>query len=264
MKAVQAVLITLLLLFLAPLAAGAEGFSVYIGKVPPFTYLDKSGIARGAAVDVVAELMETAGEPIRKEAIKSISWARAVEDVETTPGTMIFGMARTPQRENKFKWVGPIAELNLGLVAEKRRHLVIRRKEDVKQYRLGVIRNSAPLQILESAYGMHRSNMTLLTNDPSQFKMLKERRVDMITQADTAAPYWLKKESLNPADYEMVHIMKHLKLYVALNWTTEDALINKLQHALDEMKTTRGSGKSRYDTIMESHLGSAPIAVNSQ
>lgn len=251
---IRCALLICFLCFLSPQSSFAGDLTVYIGRVPPFTYLDETGIARGAAVDVVLELMSEIGEPIERKNIKHLSWARAVEDTETIPGTMLFCMARTPQREDKFKWVGPIAELNLGLVAEKTRNIVIRKKVDVQKYQLGVIRNSAPLQILESTYEIPPSKLTLLPTDELQFKMLKERRVDLITQADTAAPTFIKKLGLDSKDFEMVHVMKHLKLFVAFNKQTDDSLIQNLQNALAKMKQPNSGGKSRYAEIMAHHF----------
>lgn len=253
-------LVFIITLLLIPHTGYSQGFTVYVGKVHPFTIVGDTSGATGAAVDVVSELMERAGHPIDTGEILSISWARAVEDTETKPGTMLFCVARTPQREQKFKWVGPIAELNLGLVANRHPRIVINDERDVKKYSIGVVRNSAPMQILENSYGVSPSSMRPLASDEFQFKMLHERRVDLITQADTAAPSWIKKMNLDQSDFEMVHVIKHLQLYIAFNKETDDALIESFQAALDGMKMPNGDGVSRYNEIMKEYLADGPIA----
>jgi len=258
---IRLIFILSLIVLFCPQVAVADDFTVYVGRIPPFTYIDELGVARGAAVDVVLELMNDIGKPVDRKGIKYLSWARAVEDAETIPGTMLFCIARTPQREAKFKWVGPIAELNLGLIAEKSRNIVIKSKDDVKRYNIGVIRNSAPLQLLELSYNIPKSKITLLSSDELQFKMLKERRVDLVTQADTAAPSFIKNVGLDPDDFEMVHVMNHLKLYVAFNKQTDDLVIGDLQKALEKMKTPKAGGKSRYDEIMAHYFADGFIAV---
>lgn len=240
----------------------AQPLTVYVGKVPPFTDVDHQGKVFGAAVDVVAEVMAEAGNPVDVGAMRSISWARAVEEVETKPGTMIFGMARTPQRENRFKWVGPIARLNLGLVGKRRPRIEINSPEDLRKYRLGVIRNSAPAHILEQQYGIKPWNMTMIKSDELQFRMLEANRVDLISQADTAAPFWLRLMGMAPEDYEMVYVLKELELYMAFNKATDDALLQKVQSAVDAMKRSpSGGGPSRYAVIMQRYMEDGPIPM---
>lgn len=238
----------------------ANEFTVYAGKVFPFTMVDAKGHVTGAAVDVVKAIMDKAGSPIDVDAIRTISWARAVEDTETVPGTMLFCMARTPQREERFKWVGPVAEVNLGLVAKVSSTIIINTPDDLKKYRIGAIRNSAPVDILEKKYRIPPSDLTLLSSDILQFRMLDSRRVDMITQADTAAPMWLEKINADQADFEMVYVLKELKLYVAFNKETDDRVVRRIQAALDELKAPGDDGESRYSRIMNRYLSQGVMA----
>lgn len=234
--------------------AFAKEFTVYVGEVPPFTIVDVDGSVTGAAVDIVSEAMKMAGYPIDVTKIKHISWPRAVEDAETKPGTMLFCVARTPQRENWFKWVGPVGELKLGLVAKRTSNISIRNKDDVGQYNIGVIRNSGPMHILLNSYGVSMENLTLLTTDLLQFRMLEQGRVDLITQANTAVPTWIKELGMRQKDYEMVHVLKELSLYVAFNAETDDVVIQKVQAALNEMKKSAPDGLSRYEEIMSAYM----------
>lgn len=250
------------LLFVAlPCLAGQVDFDIYVGRVSPFTVVSEAEKVTGAAVDVVEIIMERAGNPIDTEEIQSISWARAIFDVENISKTMIFCVARTAQREDKFKWVGPVAELNLGLVAKREPRIEIRDKADLHEYRIGAVRNSGPAQILETVYQIPIDELTLLSNDTLQFKMLESGRVDLITQADTAAPAWLTKLGLDQADYEMVHVMKRLKLYVAFNKSTDQALIDRIQAALDDLKKRKNGRPSEYQLIMKEYLGAGPIPM---
>lgn len=249
-------LLVLLWMLFLPSEGGAREFVAYTGEVAPYTTTDADGVVSGVAVDVVEEVMKTVGAHFDRGRIHSISWPRSVEEVETTPGTMLFCAARTPQRESKFKWVGPIAQLNLGLVARRNSKIDIDSKEDVARYSLGVIRNSAPAQILQNEYNIDLKRLTLLASDTLQFRMLKAGRVDLIPQADTAASAWLKKLNMNQDDYEMVHVMKHLELYVAFNKSTDDRLIKQAQDALDAMKQS-----GRFDAIMQRYLEHGPIAL---
>ena len=253
--------IFLLMTIVTPSRAEIVDFNVYVGKVSPFVIVSNSGTVSGAAVDVVDTIMKRAGNPIRKDDIQTITWARALDDTENKYGTMLFCVAKTYQRSKKFKWVGPIADLNLGLVAKRESNIQIRKKSELKDYRIGVVRNSAPIHILEGSYGISPSNLTLLSGDELQFRMLEQGRVDLITQADTAAPAWLEALGMHQADFEMVHVMKHLNLYIAFNKETDQALIDRIQAALDDLKKSHGKNPSEYEMIMRKYLKDGPIAV---
>lgn len=254
-------LLFLLVFILAPGKVQAGAFTLYAGEIFPFTVVGEGGVVHGAAVDIVSELMAEAGMPVDQGDIQHINWARAVYDVETKPHTGLFLIAKTPKRENRFKWVGPIAELNLGLVAKKSSRITIKDKGDLKHYSIGVIRNSASVEMLKSYCGMTKDAMELVTNDILQFRMLQAGRVDMVTQADTAAPDWIKKLGMEQRDFEMVHVLKNLKLYLALNKSTDDELVGKLQSSLYRMKRKGSDGISRIDRILSKYLADGPIAI---
>jgi len=248
---------------IAPARAGE--FRAYVGEIPPLIYLDADGVARGAVVDVVVEAMKMAGNPIDQDKdIKAISWARAIEDVEHTSGTMIFCMARTQQREGRFKWVGPVAELNVGLVAMKHSSVSISDKEDVRKYRVGVIRSSGPVDILESEYGVLKENLTQVASDELQFKMLEAGRVDLITQADIAAPVLIREMGMPSGAYEMVHVLRHLYLYVAFNKQTDDELLQKVREALSELRASEDGAPSHYEKFLQRHAPEEPLSYRAQ
>lgn len=250
--------IVMLTLFAGQVWAGEYTF--YVGEIYPFTVVSGSKVT-GAAVDIVSELMGALEKPVEQTDIHSINWARSLEIVETTPNTGLFLVARTPQRENNFKWVGPVAELKLGLVARKDSRITIETAEDLQQYSIGVVRNSAPADLLKSEYGLSEDHLVFLKGDTLQFRMLEARRVDLITQADTAAPNWLKKLGMDQSEYEMVHVMKRLQLYLVFNRQTDDKFIDGLQNALARMKLKDSDGMSQHDRILGNYFADGRLTI---
>lgn len=248
------ILIQCFLIFIGAQYANAEIKKFYIGEIFPFIYNAESGETVGAAIEVVTEMMAAINEPVGLESFHSISWPRAIEDVETREGMAIFCLGRTAQRENRFKWVGPIANINIGLVAKKSSLISIDSNADIKLFEIGVVRNSSPHLILEKL-GMPRGRLTQLIDNQQQFRMLAEGRVDLITQADVAASFFIEEMGLETRDFEMVYILKKLPLYIAINKNMPDSYIEKLQEALKRLKRKGTTGKSRYDEILSKHSG---------
>ncbi len=262
MRTLSLIYIFFAILLTPSICIGESDFTVYIGDVPPFNYRNEQGVADGVGVKVVVESMNKVGIPLNAKDILSISWPRAVEDTESVPGTIIIGMAWTPQRNDRFKWVGPIGRVRLGLVAKKETKATISSPDDLKNYKIGVIRNSAPVHILETQFGVEKSELHELIEDAQMFKMLDVGRVDLITQADTAAPSGIKAAGLELDDYEMVFTLFQLELYAAFNKATDDALIKRVQQALDEMKVKPKNGLSQYDVILKEYMKDGVIKIH--
>lgn len=160
-----------------------------------------------------------------------------------------------------FKWVGPVAELKLGLVARKDSCISVEKVEDLQQYSIGVVRNSAPAHLLMNDYGLTADQLEYLKGDVLQFRMLEAGRVDLITQADTATPNWLKQLGMVQSEYEMVHVLKRLQLYLVFNKQTDDKLIDGLQSALARMKLKDSDGLSRHDRILGKYFVDGPLFI---
>lgn len=254
-------IIVFLMFFMTHPFNGVAGMTAYVGEVPPFTIVNEDGSITGASVDLVLEVMEMAGFPLDADDILHVNWPRAIYDVEHTPGTMIFGTARTPQREGKFKWVGPIAELKMGLIAQKDPRIEIHDSKELRDYEIGVVRNSAPMQILQSVHGVPDESITQLVDSSQLFRMLQAGRVDLITETDVSSSVWVKSLGMKQDDFEMVYVLKRLPLYVAFNRLTSDDTIKKIQMNLDAMMKPGPEGRSRYDDILERYMKDGPISM---
>lgn len=246
-----------------PSVCHADDISFYMGEVYPLNYVAEDELRTGAVVEIVSIIMREAGQVLDPRDIKVINWARSLFDVATYPNTGVFSVARTPERDKKYKWVGPVAELNIGLIAKKADNIIIENEQDVGKYRIGIVRGSAPEHILISKYGMKASQLNHLKDDLTQFKMLNADRVDLITQADTSASSGLQQAGLDPSRFEMVYILQHVDLYVAFNPKTDELLIDKIQRALSSLKEKSAKGVSRYDEIMDFYYGENRISIRS-
>ncbi|MEN0107656.1 MAG: hypothetical protein AAGC84_14685, partial [Pseudomonas sp.] len=81
---------------------------------PPGEYQEPSGRVTGPTAEMVRELMRRAGEQAE---IELHPWKRGYEYALTTQPVALFETARTRERENLFKWVGPIKRISRGLYA---------------------------------------------------------------------------------------------------------------------------------------------------
>ncbi len=94
---------TMLVVSLIPNAAVAVAMDIrqFTADLPPNTIAPPSPRA-GFLGEVVAEAHRRAGLTFRPE---FLPWTRAQAMTERTPGSLIFGIGRTPEREGRYRWI---------------------------------------------------------------------------------------------------------------------------------------------------------------
>ncbi|UZP65819.1 transporter substrate-binding domain-containing protein [Desulfovibrio mangrovi] len=242
------------------MSAARAGFVVFAGDLPPYHFEDANKRIVGISVEVLTEMMRRCDMAFHPELVRNPPWARALKETELIPDHLLIGVVRTADREPLFKWIGPLSTIRMGLIAKKSRHIRIRDKDEIRNYSIGAINNSAPASLLQ-AEGFPKEKLTLLTDNNQQFRMLQAERVDLITHVDTVAPYFMRELGYALEEYEMIHVIREVPLYFAVNKATDDAVVARLQHALDEMKKKPAKGQSSYDAIVQSYLGEEALHV---
>jgi ABC-type amino acid transport substrate-binding protein len=90
-------------------AADFSSLNIMTEEFPPFNYSD-NGQPAGQSVDLLLKASAAAGSPITKDKINMAAWARAYQTALSGPNVMLFSTTRTEQREDLFKWAGPIGQ----------------------------------------------------------------------------------------------------------------------------------------------------------
>ena len=222
-------------------------------ELPPFNF-QKHGNIMGICTDILLRIMEKSGMPVNRGDIELVPWARGYRTVLEEPGTMLFSMARTPERENLFRWVGPVTAFHTALIAPKNKHILIKSFEDMKKYSIGVIRDSAPEQMLIKG-GIDPEKLDRIARADLNIRKLTEGRIELMAFNFQTACYMMKEMGLNPNDYEVVYELKKVELYFAFHKDTDEKFIADLNQALEEMKKPGAEGKSEWNTISENYVG---------
>lgn len=161
-----------------PQAALAEPLRLLIQEYAPFSYTEpKTGEIRGFVTDKIMEIMRRAGETPE---ISSTSLARGLNATLNDDNTCLFAFRRTPERENLFKWVGPLTNDNWVLYGRKTDSRVLKKFEDAKPYSIGSYKNAATgLQLTEQGY-----HIAFASEDDDNPRLLVNKRID----------YWVVSE----------------------------------------------------------------------
>jgi len=216
-------------------------------QYPPYNHEEDNKL-QGIAVDTLALMLQRAGSKQTREDIEMLPWARGYKRVQLEPNTCLFSTTRTEEREDLFKWVGPIGPITVGLIARKERGIKIDSAEDMKKYKIGTIRDDVAELYLVNA-GISVDNMDRVAETILNIKKLNRGRIDLWAYGESGAMWELKANGFSPADYESVHVLHSQELYFAFHKDTSDSAIAKLQAALDSIKAD-----GEYDKILDRYL----------
>ena len=182
----------------------------------------------GIAVELVREMFKRAG--VNYNLTLRFPWDRIYKLALEKPGYGVFCTARLPEREKDFKWVGPLGPDDWVLLAKADSSINLTSLEQAKAYKVGAYQGDAIAEHL-SKQGLQP--LTAL-RDQENAKKLQSGAIDLWATGDPAGYYLAKQEGVG--GLKTVLRFDTAQLYLVLNKDTPDALVNKLQAALDQMR----------------------------
>ena len=195
----------------------------------PFDIVDaKKGTFSGLATDKVLELMRRSGE---KYTVAAYPWARSFQMARNDADTCVFSTTRTPERETMFKWIGPIAKMNLAIfaLANDKRHP--KTLESLRPYVLGSYRNDA----VGEFFALHGFKTDLANRDDDNPKKLMYGRFDYWATEELHGKAILTKQGLSEKIVPLFRY-KQDNLYLACNIGLSQSRKDRFDKILKKME----------------------------
>ena len=212
--------------------ASATDLQAYTEEWPPYNYLVGNEV-KGISTDI----LRASCQIIKIQcAIQLVPWLRAYKTAAQTPNTLIYSIARTPQREQEFIWIGPILPRTTWIYGKAGMEMSVRHIKDLAKEKIGVIRGEASQDELLAA-GVPQSSLLVLNSNTDVMRMMKLGKINVVVNTEIGMALNLKNIGL-PAD-AVVKLMKLSdggSLYFGLNLGSDPALITQLQASIDKLK----------------------------
>ncbi|CAD5203847.1 substrate-binding periplasmic protein [Pseudomonas sp. FEN] len=230
-------------------AAGAadDGIVLLTENFPPYNMAKngknfaKDENIEGIAADIVRETFKRAG--ISYSLTLRFPWERIYKLALEKPGYGVFVMARLPEREALFKWVGPIGPDDWVLLGKADSPITLSSLGQAHRYRIGAYKGDAIAQYLTQ----HGFGPVLALRDQDNARKLVDGQIDLWASGDPAGHYLARQEGVS--GLKTVLRFNSAELYLALNKDVPDEVVVRLQAALDQL---RKDGK--VDEIMARYL----------
>ncbi|SCA55137.1 conserved exported hypothetical protein [Candidatus Terasakiella magnetica] len=236
--------------FFSSVALAGSALSLMTEEFAPYQFYEGEGEDKkltGISIEIVKAIQNEIGN---NDKIKAMPWNRALKLVKNKKNTALFSTARTPEREDKFKWVGPLASLEIVFFRKKGSDVTFSSVEEAKKVgKIGVTKNVATQEIL-SDLGFQNLDIMKSGADEKNLTRLLKGRIDVWPTAYYAGTYSAKKAGKR----DMIEAVKGVNLlsghlYIAFHKETDGKVINQWQAALDLLKAQGAIDKiiAKYD-----------------
>jgi polar amino acid transport system substrate-binding protein len=229
-----------------------SAIKIYTENYPPFNY-DQEGVVYGVSVDILKGLLTKMNINPEEISMDIIEWEVAYQNTLNNDNSMLFSVVRIPERENLFKWVGPIAPQKDVIIALKSQEIVIGNATDLLSHTIGVIAGYSNISQLINL-GVPQSLLIEVHSLESLYEGLTSGLFDCIAYSEIGHNLVVAAQGYNPDDFDIAFTMQVTQLYFAFNINTSDDLIDYMQSVLDNFKMDKTEdGSSVYEKILNKY-----------
>ena len=231
----------------------------YTEQFPPYNYQENSTL-KGVAVDLLGEITGKMGRRVTPDQVHLVPWTEGYQAALTRKNTVLFSTKRLTERDQSFKWAGPIFTDRSVLFAARDRAVTINGPGDLKGYRIGVVTDDAAIQQLLNA-GVDRNQLVYDTNVSVLIGKLSRGEIDLWCYPEVVGRSITRQVTGNYYSFMVVFKLKSIDSYYAFSKDIPDSTVRSFQQALDALKQEKDTaGISTYDRILGRYIPSIGLA----
>jgi polar amino acid transport system substrate-binding protein len=219
---------------LLPFAVGATDLRVMTTPFPPYVIYDEdTHRAHGPAVEVIEQICQSSGMNCQ---ILVKPWARAYAIALEHPNTLIFSIARRPDRELQFKWIGTVAPYQVRLFSVVGSGVpVVENWRELSAFGVAGQLRDVKAQYLEKA----GFEVEMVPSAETTIRMLFANRAKLVAGDALSLPYRVRMLEEDSKRLQVVAIIPELStdLYLAASLSTADRVVAQMRAALEDLKS---------------------------
>jgi polar amino acid transport system substrate-binding protein len=228
---VRALIVALAVAFWLQPASGDEtrSITVYLPVAPPLTAASPS--SPRYAQDITARALTGCGYDVQ---FNFLPWKRAQQLVLQDSGTLVIPLARSPEREARFRWIVPVVTYHSALVSLGE---PLNSIADISPaMRVAAVSGTAHWDFL-LAQGVAREQMVEMISSRSIVEMLAVGRIDVWLEGIPEAYFRFRNSELKP-DLVVGAPLLVSDLYIAAGLDFPDDQAQAIKNCVDNFKQT--------------------------
>lgn len=195
-------------------AAAAQDLRLLAAELPPYTYQvpsasvsEQPGPGRGLIHDLVAEAARRVGHPGR---IEYVPWFRAQEIAQAEPRVGILALTRSPEREERYRWLLHLYTDDLVLVGSP--GVDVSDLARVRDRPVGVLQRSGAEALLRS---LGFTRIAPQREEWMNAKAMKDRRIDAWVAPRAMVVHAVREVRGNLDVLQFGQVIRRSELYLA-------------------------------------------------
>lgn len=197
---------------------------------PPYQQLNADGKLHGWSADIVQQLFTEEGLGYEAQVLP---WPRAVKIANEQPGTFIFSLLQTNERQPKYQWVVPLCPMRISFYAVAARPEVAPRNiNEALHFIVGIEQGQANYKFLINQGFRESKNLVVVGQNHQLRQMLALKRVDLILVSENFVE---QQNILHPGQTELRKVFSahelERTLFLAAHLQTDPDKIKRLQQA---------------------------------
>ncbi|RRJ23719.1 amino acid ABC transporter substrate-binding protein [Rheinheimera mesophila] len=213
----------------SPAAAGPD-LLVVTEPMPVFQQIENGQIA-GANTLLVRRIIAEAGLTAE---FQMYPWARAYSLALNQPDVLIYGIAKTKERERLFHWIGPLAAFQLGFIRLKTNSkAAVKQLTQARELTIAVQRQDSTYDFLAAQGFVEAKQLVVVADAEQSWLLLANGKVDLIVDNPVLLPALARTTGLAESAFEVTYLIPELALqaYLAASIKTKPTKIKQLQRA---------------------------------
>ncbi len=235
-KAAIALSLFVFILLASPVVIAGSELRVVTSEFPPYSY-SAGNSAEGIAVDKVQHILDSAG---LESKIEVYPWARTYEIALREPNVLIFLIARTPEREDSFHWIGPLIDFDVKLFRlAKRSDIALSNLDQLEFFKVGSLNRD-----VKGAYLKEQGIDTIgYATEESGVHMLKRGYIDLMPAETNSFNYRVQRLGYSSDDFSVAWELDAISkpLYLALSKGSSPVFVERVQRAFERLRTEEPS-----------------------
>ena len=221
----------------AATAAQAADVKFFTEDYAPYNFVE-NGALTGHGVDIISEALSRSGVTAEMEVTK---WSRAISLAEQEADTCVFTTARTPEREDRFNWAGPMYSEAIYLIQKPGANGGVSSVEEALTKKVGTQTGDFAVALLDR---LGATDVDLAPDAEMTLKKLGAGRVDYMVALQSAADVAIQEHG-----FEIAMEISRNEFFLACSKTTDPVVVAKMDMAIDSILEdgTQAAFIAKYD-----------------
>lgn len=208
--------------------AEAPELTIYALGYPPMAMRYENGRIHGSVADLVSLALRRAGLTGHFE---MLPWRREQQRVQDNRYSCLIPMARTKEREARYRWVAEVAHDRAGMYAVPGRKVQLRAMDDARRYRVGVLLGShLSMWLLQQRVDFYE-----LPTVDAGYQALRDDMIDLWAVHDDVATYLDQQRPARSPPLQKLLSFEDTHFYLACNKQLPDEAAARLSKAVNAL-----------------------------